>query len=341
MLDGLDLAVPAATITAVLGASGSGKTTLLRVIAGLERVDAGRVSVAGRVVDDGRRVIDARHRGVGYVPQDAALFPHLTVRANIAFGVRRAKPAVADRLLELIGLAGFGDRHPHQLSGGQQQRVALARALAIRPALVLLDEPFAALDAALRVDLRRDVAHVLARTETAAVLVTHDQDEALALADAVALLDGGRIIAHGEPAELYRRPPSAAAGAALGSANLLAADVTGRSARCVLGEVAARPDALVQRRRAPAAPARAAPADDRWAGRAGTHRPGRAPRLRRARRTRGRGCRAAARSDLQRRRARHRRERCASRSTAPRALGRSSATRRLRVTDRPPRHPWR
>jgi iron(III) transport system ATP-binding protein len=238
VLDGLDLAVPAGTITAVLGASGSGKTTLLRVIAGLERVDAGRVSVAGRVVDDGRRVVDARHRGVGYVPQDAALFPHLTVRANIAFGVRRAKPAVADRLLELIGLAGYGNRHPHQLSGGQQQRVALARALAIRPALVLLDEPFAALDAALRVELRRDVAHVLAQTETAAVLVTHDQDEALALADAMALLDGGRIIAHGEPAELYRRPPSAAAGAALGSANLLAAEVTGRSARCVLGDIA-------------------------------------------------------------------------------------------------------
>jgi iron(III) transport system ATP-binding protein len=237
VLDGLDLAVPAATITAVLGASGSGKTTLLRVIAGLERVDAGRVSIAGRVVDDGRRVIDARHRGVGYVPQDAALFPHLTVRANIAFGVRRAPPAVADRLLDLIGLAGFGERRPHQLSGGQQQRVALARALAIRPALVLLDEPFAALDAALRVELRRDVARVLAQTETAAVLVTHDQDEALALADAVALLDGGRIIAQGEPADLYHDPPSAAAGAALGSANLLAADVTGHLAYCVLGEV--------------------------------------------------------------------------------------------------------
>ena len=238
VLDGLDLAVPPATITAVLGASGSGKTTLLRVIAGLERVDAGRVSVAGRLVDDGTRVVDARHRGVGYVPQDAALFPHLTARANIAFGVRRAKPAVAGELLELIGLAGLGDRYPHQLSGGQQQRVALARALAIRPALVLLDEPFAALDAGLRVDLRRDVARVLARTETAAVLVTHDQDEALALADAVALLEGGRIIAHGPPAELYRRPTSAAAAAALGSANLLAADVSGGCARCALGDVA-------------------------------------------------------------------------------------------------------
>src|SRR6201999_296415 len=122
-------------------------------------------------------------------------------RPNIVFGVRRAKRAVAEELLELIGLAGFGDRHPHQLSGGQQQRVALARALAIGPALVLLDEPFAALDAALRVDLRRDVAKVLARTGTAAILVTHDQDEALALADDVALLHGGRIIANGEPGE--------------------------------------------------------------------------------------------------------------------------------------------
>jgi iron(III) transport system ATP-binding protein len=216
VLDGLDLAVPAATITAVLGVSGSGKTTLLRVIAGLERVDAGRVSIAGRVVDDGWRVVDARRRGVG--PGE-----HRLRRAPGQAGRRR--PAARAR-------------HPHQLSGGQQQRVALARALAIRPALVLLDEPFAALDAALRVDLRRDVAHVLARTETAAVLVTHDQDEALALADAAALLDGGRIIAHGEPAELYRHPPSAAAGAALGSANLLAAEVSGHSARCVLGDVA-------------------------------------------------------------------------------------------------------
>jgi iron(III) transport system ATP-binding protein len=238
VLDGLDLRVRAGAITAVLGASGSGKTTLLRVIAGLERVDAGRVSVAGRVVDDGRNVVDARHRGVGYVPQDAALFPHLTARANIAFGVRRAGAAVAEELLHLIGLAGLGDRHPHQLSGGQQQRVALARALAIRPPLVLLDEPFAALDAPLRVELRRDVANVLARTATAAVLVTHDQDEALALADEVALLHGGRIIAEGEPAELYRRPPSATAAATLGAANLLDADVTGSSAHCVLGELA-------------------------------------------------------------------------------------------------------
>jgi len=238
VLEGLDLAVPAATITAVLGASGSGKTTLLRVIAGLERVDAGRVSLAGRVVDDGRGFVDARHRRVGYVPQDAALFPHLSVRANIVFGVRGDKAEIANELLELIGLAGLGDRHPHELSGGQQQRVALARALAIRPALVLLDEPFGALDAALRVDLRRDVAGVLARTGTAAVLVTHDQEEALALADRVALLDGGRIIAHGEAADLYHRPPNALAAAALGSANLLRAHVSGGRARCVLGDVA-------------------------------------------------------------------------------------------------------
>jgi iron(III) transport system ATP-binding protein len=237
VLDDLDLTSPAAAITAVLGASGSGKTTLLRVIAGLERVDHGRVTVAGRVVDDGRRVVDARHRGIGYVPQDAALFPHLTVRANIGFGLRRSDREHVGELLEMIGLDGYADRHPHQLSGGQQQRVALARALAIRPTLVLLDEPFGALDAALREELRRDVTRVLAQTRTAAILVTHDQDEALALADHIALLSDARIIAHGRPDELYRRPPSVAAAQTLGAANLLAAEVGRSIARCAIGEI--------------------------------------------------------------------------------------------------------
>jgi iron(III) transport system ATP-binding protein len=238
VLDAVDLGVPSGSITAVLGPSGSGKTTLLRLIAGLERADAGCVCVAGTVVDDGRRFVDARRRGVGYVPQDAGLFPHLSARANIAFGVSRAEAGVAAELLEQIGLAGLGDRRPHQLSGGQQQRVALARALAIRPPLVLLDEPFAALDATLRADLRRDVAAVLQRTATAAVLVTHDQDEALAMSDAVALLDDGRIIARGDPVQLYRRPPTVAAGLALGTANLLLAEVVDDVAWCGLGAVA-------------------------------------------------------------------------------------------------------
>jgi iron(III) transport system ATP-binding protein len=237
VLDGLDLTSPTAAITAVLGASGSGKTTLLRVIAGLERVDRGSVTVAGRVVDDGHRVVDARHRGIGYVPQDAALFPHLTVRGNIGFGLRRSDRAHVGELLAMIGLDGYADRHPHQLSGGQQQRVALARALAIRPTLVLLDEPFGALDAALREELRRDVARVLAQTMTAAILVTHDQDEALALADHIALLSDAQIIAHGRPDELYRRPPSVTAAQTLGAANLLAAEVGRSVARCALGEV--------------------------------------------------------------------------------------------------------
>jgi iron(III) transport system ATP-binding protein len=223
VLDGLDLEVPAGEITAVLGASGSGKTTLLRLIAGFERVDAGTLRVAGRVVDDGRHVLAARHRGVGYVPQEGALFPHLTVRGNIAFGLRRNAQQSVQKLLALIGLSNLEERYPHELSGGQQQRVALARALAVAPALVLLDEPFGALDASLRGELRKDVARILAETGTTAVLVTHDQDEALALASQIALLADGVVTARAAPRVLYHNPPNPAAAAAIGQANLLPA----------------------------------------------------------------------------------------------------------------------
>ena len=193
VLAGVDLTVPAGSITAVLGASGSGKTTLLRLIAGFERLDGGthRAS-ATATVDDGRRTVAPQHRGVGYVPQEGALFPHLTVIGNIAFGLSRRDRAKAEQLLELTGLTELRKRYPHQLSGGQQQRVALARALAIGPQVVLLDEPFSALDASLRAELRRDVARILRETGTTAILVTHDQDEALALADQIALLADGR-----------------------------------------------------------------------------------------------------------------------------------------------------
>lgn len=138
----------------MLGASGSGKTTLLRLIAGFERVDAGTLRIGDRIVDDGRHVVAARHRGVGYVPQEGALFPHLTVRCNIAFGLRRNARKSVQELMALVGLTDLEKRYPHELSGGQQQRVALARALAVSPALVLLDEPFSALDASLRMELR-------------------------------------------------------------------------------------------------------------------------------------------------------------------------------------------
>jgi iron(III) transport system ATP-binding protein len=164
VLAGLDLTVPTGSITAVLGASGSGKTTLLRLIAGFERLDSGSLKIGDRIVDDGSRSTPAQHRGVGYVPQDGALFPHLTVRGNIGFGLSRSERGRIAGLLELIGLAEQHKRFPHQLSGGQQQRVALARALAIEPAVVLLDEPFSALDASLRDGLRRDVMRILSET---------------------------------------------------------------------------------------------------------------------------------------------------------------------------------
>jgi iron(III) transport system ATP-binding protein len=236
VLDGVDLDVPAKSLTAVLGPSGSGKTTLLRVIAGFERADRGSVSVAGTVVDgEGRRVPPERRR-IGYVPQEGALFPHLTVTANIGFGVPRAgrRERVAE-LLEMIGLRSFGDRYPHELSGGEQQRVALARALAIRPSLVLLDEPFSSLDAGLRASVRRDVARVLHEAEATAILVTHDQDEALSMASRVAVLRHGRFVQHDSALEVYARPADVDVARFVGDANLLRAVCRGDRAETGLG----------------------------------------------------------------------------------------------------------
>ena len=240
VLAGVDLTVPVGSITAVLGASGSGKTTLLRLIAGFERLDSGSIRIGTRTVDDGRRTVAPQHRGVGYVPQEGALFPHLTVTGNIAFGLSRRERKQAEQLLELTGLREVRKRYPHQLSGGQQQRVALARALAIEPQVVLLDEPFSALDASLRGDLRRDVARILRQTETTAMLVTHDQDEALALADQVALLADGCVRAAADPRSLYRDPPDAGTAAAIGEVNLLPAATSAGLARCALGSIPIR-----------------------------------------------------------------------------------------------------
>jgi iron(III) transport system ATP-binding protein len=237
VLTGVDLDVADGSTTAILGASGSGKTTLLRLVAGFQQADAGTIAIAGRSVDDGKRFVKAQERGVGYVPQEGALFPHLTVAGNIGFGVpRRQRGRVAD-LVEMVGLSGLARRYPHQLSGGQQQRVALARALAIRPRVVLLDEPFSSLDASLRVSLRRDMARVLADTGTTAVLVTHDEDEALAMADQIAVLRDGHVVASAGPHELYRHPPDLTAARAIGEANVLRAEVRGGRAHGVLGAV--------------------------------------------------------------------------------------------------------
>ncbi|GAA4401816.1 ABC transporter ATP-binding protein [Tsukamurella soli] len=241
VLRGVDLEVPESTITAILGRSGSGKTTLLRAIAGFERLDAGRISIGGTVVDDGSTVVAAQRRGIGYVPQDGALFPHLRVRANVGFGLRRrdtrrgsASTDRVDELLELLGLTGLERRFPHQLSGGQRQRVALARALAPRPSVVLLDEPFSSLDAALRASLRVEIARVLRTAGATAVVVTHDRDEALSMADQVAVLHEGRLVAAGAPRELYERPADAATARFLGVANLLPATVTGGRVQCAV-----------------------------------------------------------------------------------------------------------
>jgi iron(III) transport system ATP-binding protein len=240
VLDNLDLEVPDGSLTAVLGPSGSGKTTLLRLLAGFERPDEGLISIGGTVVEDGHTHLPPESRRVGYVPQDGALFPHLNAAGNIGFGLPRSerKSGRVEELLELVGLVGEGERYPHQLSGGMQQRVALARALAARPSLVLLDEPFAALDAALRAEVRADVARVLAETGTTSVLVTHDQDEALSLADRVAVLRAGRVAQCAGPEEIYLDPLDPALASFVGDANLLPGTVSGGMAMTALGPLA-------------------------------------------------------------------------------------------------------
>ncbi|MBK8460650.1 MAG: ABC transporter ATP-binding protein [Micropruina sp.] len=248
-LDHVDLDAPAGSLVAVLGPSGCGKTTLLRCIAGFERADAGRITVAGRVVALEGMHLPSHRRGVGVVPQEGALFPHLSVADNVGFGLpggRRnsERRATVDRFLELVGLGGLGERMPHELSGGQQQRVALARTLAPGPELVLLDEPFSALDAGLRTELRRDVKDVLRDQGMTAVLVTHDQSEALSMADHVVVMRDGRVIQSGTPIELYTHPNEEWVATFLGDASWLDGDVHGGrfdSALGALDVVAATP----------------------------------------------------------------------------------------------------
>lgn len=243
VLRGLDLEVATGSLTAILGQSGSGKTTLLRVIAGLERADRGEVGLAGRVVDDGRRYVRPERRRVGYVPQDGSLFPHLTVEQNAGFGLSRAARR-GDRvasLLEMVGLGGLGGRYPHELSGGQQQRVALARALAIDPQLLLLDEPFSSLDPSLRASVREEVRGILAKTGITTVLVTHDQEEALSVADQLAVLRDGVVAQFGTPEELYNDPVDLEMARFLGDSNLVEGTVDGQLVRTALGALLVRP----------------------------------------------------------------------------------------------------
>jgi iron(III) transport system ATP-binding protein len=215
----------------VLGPSGSGKTTLLRLIAGLEMPQSGRIELAGCDVTNVRR-FPPEQRGVGMVFQDYALFPHLTVEENIAFGLagrNGAKQLLVQELLELVGLAGLGERYPHELSGGEQQRVALARTLAPRPKVILLDEPFSNLDADLRREMRSEVRAILRQLESTVILVTHDQEEAFDLGDRIAVLQQGRLEQLGTPEEIYTAPATRFVAEFIGRADFLA----GR--RCSLG----------------------------------------------------------------------------------------------------------
>ncbi|MGO9456322.1 MAG: ABC transporter ATP-binding protein [Acidimicrobiales bacterium] len=241
VLTGLTLSVPEGSLAAILGASGSGKTTLLRVLAGFERADRGRVSIGGRLADDDRHHLAPEERHLGYVPQEGALFPHLSAARNVAFGVPRSRrgPRVVEDLLEMVGMGGMGRRYPHQLSGGQQQRVALARALAVGPRLVLLDEPFSSLDPALRASVRADVAAILRRASTTALLVTHDQDEALSWADLVAVIDGGRIGQVGTPQSVYAQPGDLDLARFLGETNVVGGVAEEAGVRTGLGLLAA------------------------------------------------------------------------------------------------------
>jgi iron(III) transport system ATP-binding protein len=223
VLADLNLEVPAGSLTAILGSSGSGKTTLLRILAGFERADAGSVTIGGTLVDGPGTHVPPERRRIGYVPQEGSLFPHLTVAANVGFGLppRQRLGKRTSELLAGVGLADMAKRYPHELSGGQQQRVALARALAVQPAVVLMDEPFAALDANLRASVRADVQQIFRDAGTTALLVTHDQDEALAIADRIAVLRDGRIAQCSAPLELYLQPVDADVARFVGDANLL------------------------------------------------------------------------------------------------------------------------
>ncbi|WP_110182791.1 ABC transporter ATP-binding protein [Nocardioides solisilvae] len=244
VLDGLDFHAEAGDLVAVIGASGCGKTTLLRLVAGLERPDAGIVTLDGVVVDAPGVHVQPHLRRVGLVPQEGALFPHLDVAANIGFGLPRRGPerrARIEELLELAGLQGLGGRMPRELSGGQQQRVALARSLAPRPRVVLLDEPFGPLDAQTRVAVRTEVSEMLRQEKTTGVLVTHDRAEALTMADQVAVMVDGRVLQHGRPFDVYDAPVDHRAARLLGPGTFLPGEPSGpHRVRTALGDLEVR-----------------------------------------------------------------------------------------------------
>jgi iron(III) transport system ATP-binding protein len=232
---GVSVEVRPGEVFAVLGPSGCGKTTLLRLIAGFERPDTGEVEVNGRLMAGPRAWVPPERRRIGLVFQDYALFPHLTALGNVGFGLPRRERAHAVRALELVGLQHRAENYPHELSGGERQRVALARALAPEPAVVLLDEPFSSLDASLRGHLRREVELILRDAGATAIIVTHDQEEALSLADRLAVMRDGRLVQVGPPEQVYLAPADRWAASFLGEVNVLAGRVEATGVRTELG----------------------------------------------------------------------------------------------------------
>ena len=245
ILDRLSFSLAPGTIGCLLGPSGSGKTTALRCLAGLEPIEGGQIAAADTVLSAPGKLVPPERRGIGMVFQDYALFPHLTVAENVGFGLARRgngeRVATIERLLELVGLGLSAGRYPHELSGGQQQRVALARALAPRPRLLLLDEPFSNLDASMRAELGSELRQILKRLGITALLVTHDQQEAFAMADEIGVMNRGRLEQWGTPAILYRRPATRFVASFVGEGSLVPGTVDeGGRLRTELGTVAGR-----------------------------------------------------------------------------------------------------
>jgi iron(III) transport system ATP-binding protein len=255
----ISLEAEAGEFMTLLGPSGCGKTTTLRLLAGFEQPDSGTITIKGQTVANRNVFLPAEKRKVGMVFQDYALFPHLNVSGNITFGLtgqHKENQKRAEAMLEMVGLSGYGDRMPYELSGGQQQRVALARALAPQPDIILLDEPFSNLDAALRTQVRGEVRSILREAGTTTIFVTHDQEEALSLSDKVAVIFEGKLHQVGTPSELYTRPVSKQVASFIGEANILPAQAYGSRADSALGrhrlltpkegeiEVLIRPDML-------------------------------------------------------------------------------------------------
>ena len=243
VLDAVSIDVPRGARLAIVGASGSGKSTLLRIIAGFERPDAGAVALDGRRLAGHGADVPAHRRGIGYVAQDGALFPHLTVARNIAFGIRR-RPDRARRVREVMDIASLdpalADRYPHQLSGGQQQRVALARALALEPSVILLDEPFSALDTGLRAHTRTAMVEALERSGVTTVLVTHDQEEALAFGHQIGVIAD---VQSGRPSDVFDAPVDAEIAEFLGDVVMVPAESAGEAlAMCAFGCLQVRHD---------------------------------------------------------------------------------------------------